>query len=113
MSMVNGMEFRTHEWRYVVFLPYGIEPPDLLHHFDGCRFGFLILNSLCFKKGGLVMSCYNELGVRVNDLSRKSLTPTHFCKDPIIHPGCTVRSSMSFLVNPNALNKPLGTAIKL
>ena len=77
LSMVNGMELGSHEWRDSVFLQCGIENPDLLRHCNVCGFGFMISHALYFKKGGLVMYRYNELSDGVANLDIKALTPTH------------------------------------
>ena len=46
MSMVNRIEIGGQEWKDSVLLRYGIEPPDLPHHCDGCRVRLSIRNSL-------------------------------------------------------------------
>ena len=41
-STVNGTELGPQEWRYSLFLRYGIDPPDLPDHFDSCGSEFSI-----------------------------------------------------------------------
>ena len=53
-STVNGTELGAHEWRDTLFLRYGLDPPDLPTHCDGCQAKFLISHALDCKKGGLV-----------------------------------------------------------
>ena len=36
-STVNGTELGAQEWRDALFLWYGLEPPDLPTHCDGCQ----------------------------------------------------------------------------
>ena len=45
-STVNGTELGAQEWRDALFLWYGLEPPDLLSHCDGCDDKFSISHSL-------------------------------------------------------------------
>ena len=74
---VNGMDLGYQECRDTIFLRYGIEPPDLPNHCDGCNAKFSIRNSLDCKKGGLIMSCHNEICDGVPDLAGKASTPSH------------------------------------
>ena len=46
LSTVNGTELGAQEWRYALFLWYGIEPPDLPTHCDGCQSKFSISHAL-------------------------------------------------------------------
>ena len=41
-STVNGTELGVQEWRDALFLRYGLEPPDLPSHCDGCNAKFSI-----------------------------------------------------------------------
>ena len=50
-SMVNGTELGAQEWQYVLFLWYGLDPPDLLKHCDGCNAIFSICRALNCKWG--------------------------------------------------------------
>ena len=55
-STVNGMDLGSQEWRDYLFLSYGIYPPDLPYHYDGCGKAFLIYHALDCNKGGLIMA---------------------------------------------------------
>ena len=41
-STVNGTEFGAQEWRYSLFLRYGLDPPDHPKSYDGCNAAFSI-----------------------------------------------------------------------
>ena len=84
-STVNGTELGAQEWRDALFLWYGLEPPDLPTHCDGCQAKLSISHTLDCKKGGLVMACHNELRDGVADLAGKGFTPSHVCDDPLIY----------------------------
>ena len=58
-SAVYGVELGVQKCRYSIFLQYGIDPPDLPHHFDFFRVGFSISHELECNKGGLVTSHQN------------------------------------------------------
>ena len=45
-STVNWTELGAQEWRYSLFLIYGIDPPDLLYHCNGCGSALLICHAL-------------------------------------------------------------------
>ena len=45
-STVNGTELGAQEWRGALFLRYGLEPPDLPSHCDGCDAKFSISHAL-------------------------------------------------------------------
>ena len=65
----------AQEWCDVLFLRYGLEPPNLPTHCDGCQAKFSISHTLDCKKGGLVTARHNELCDRVADLADKAFTP--------------------------------------
>ena len=90
LSTVNGTELGAQEWRDALFLRYGLEPPDLPTHCDGCEARFTISHALDYKKGGLVTARHNELRDRVSDLSRKAFTPAHVRDGPLIYSGCAM-----------------------
>ena len=52
-STVNGTELGAQEWRDTAFLRYGLEPPDLSKHCDGCNAKFSICHALDCKRGVL------------------------------------------------------------
>ena len=83
-STVNGTEMGAQEWRDALFLRYGLEPPDLPSHCDGCDAKFSISHAFDCKKGGLVTACHNELRDGVADLAGKAFTPAHVRDDPRI-----------------------------
>ena len=59
-STVNGTDLGDQEWRDALFLWYGLEPPDLTSHCDGCDAKFTMSHALDYKKGGLVTARHNE-----------------------------------------------------
>ena len=61
MSMVNIAELGDQYCLDTIFLHYGIEPPDLPTHCDGCNTKFTIFNSLDCKKNDLIRTHHNEL----------------------------------------------------
>ena len=107
----NGTDISIQEWRDVVFLWYGIDPPDLPHHCDGSRVGLSINHALACKKGGLVTYQHNELCGGVVDLACKDLTPTHVRSDPLITPGRAVRSDRYMQNTSEIPKKQPGTAV--
>ena len=90
-STVNGTDLGGQEWRETLFLRYGLEPPDLPTHCDGCQTKFLISYALDCKKGGLNMARHNELRDRVADLSGKAFTSSHVRNDPLIYSSRAVK----------------------
>ena len=60
-STFNGTDLGAQEWRDALFLRYGLEPPDLPTHCNGCEARFTISHALDCKKGGLVTARHNEL----------------------------------------------------
>ena len=86
-STVNGTELGTQEWRDALFLRYGLDPPDLPSHCDGCDAKFTISHTLDCKKGGLFTARHNELRDGVSDLAGKAFTPAHVRDDPLIYSG--------------------------
>ena len=73
-STVNGTELGSQEWRDAAFLHYGLEPPDLPKHCDGCNAKFTICHTLDCKRGGLVTARHNELRDGVADLASRTFT---------------------------------------
>ena len=49
-STVNGTELGAPDWRDSIFLHYGIDPPDLQDHCNGCGAAFDICYTLEYKK---------------------------------------------------------------
>ena len=84
---MNGTELGTQEWRDSLFLRYGLEPPDLPSHCDGCDAKFSISHALDCKKGGLVTARHNDLRDGVADLAGKAFIPAHVRDDPLIYSG--------------------------
>ena len=87
LSTVNGTELGAQEWRDALFLRYGMKPPDLPSHCDGCEAKISISHALDCKKGGLVTACHNELRDGVADLAGKVFTSAHVRDDPLIYSG--------------------------
>ena len=87
LSTVNGTKLGAQEWCDALFLWYGLEPPDLPSHCDGCDANFAISHALDCKKGGLVTARHNELCDRVVDLAGKAFTHAHVCDNPLIYSG--------------------------
>ena len=90
-SMVNGTELGAQEWRYVLFLRYGLDPPDLSHYCDNCNAKFSICQALNCKRGGLITVRHNEIHDRVADLDGKAFTPLSCARQPLIFSCCTVK----------------------
>ena len=90
-STVNGTGLGTQEWRDVLFLRYGLEPPDLPRHCNGCQSKISISHALDYQKGGLVTARHNELRDRVADLAGKTFTPSHVRDESLIYSGCAVK----------------------
>ena len=90
-STVYGMELGAQEWCDALFLRYGLEPPDLPTHCDGCQAKFSISHALDCKKGGLVTACHNDLHDGVADLAGKAFTPSHMRDDTLIYSGRAVK----------------------
>ena len=89
-STVNGTDLGAQEWRDAAFLRYGLEPPDLPKHCDGCNDKFLICHALDCKRGGLVTARHNELRDGVADLASRAFTPSYVRNDPLIYQGYAV-----------------------
>ena len=90
-STVNGTELGVQEWRDSLFLTYGIKPPDLLSHCDGCGAALSICHALECKKGGLITAHHNNLRDGVANLSGKAFTLAHVRNDPKIFTCRSVR----------------------
>ena len=90
-STVNGTELGAQEWRDALFLRYGLDPPDLPTHCDGCQAKFSISHAPDCKKYNLITARHNDLRDGVVDLAGKSFTPSHVRDDPLIYSGCAVK----------------------
>ena len=84
LSTVNGTELGAQEWRDALFLRYGLEPPDLPTHCEGCHAKFTISHSLDCKRVSLVTARHNEIHDGVADLVGKAFTPSHVHDNPLI-----------------------------
>jgi hypothetical protein len=87
-SIVNGTELSAQEFRNSVLLRYARTPADLPTHCDGCDQKFSVRHALECKKGGLVISCHNEIRDEPVDLASKALTPSAVRDEPRIHTSC-------------------------
>ena len=94
-STVNGTYLGTQEWRDVLFLRYGFEPPDLPTYCDRCQANFLISHALDCEKGGLITARHNNLHDRVADLAGKAFTSSHVRNNPLIYSGRAVKRTKS------------------
>ena len=74
-----------------LFLRYGLDPPDLPTHCDGCQAKFLISHALDCKKGGLVTAHHNKIRDGIEELSGKAFTPSHVHDNPFIYSGRAVK----------------------
>ena len=90
---INGTELGSQDWRDALFLWYGLEPPDLPTHCDGCNAKFKISHALDCNRGGLFTERNNELCDGVADLAGKSFTPSNVCNKPLIYSGCVVKKT--------------------
>ena len=90
-STVSWTELGAQEWRDYLFLRYGINPTDLLSHYNGCGAELSIYHTLNFKKGGLITARHNELRDRVANLAGQASIPAHVHNDPKIFTSCTVQ----------------------
>ena len=86
-STVNGMELGAQEWRYALFLGYGLDLPDLPKFCEGWNSTFFIWYALDYKKDSLVTEHHNELCNGVANLDRKSFTLTDMRDEPLIFTG--------------------------
>ena len=73
------------EWWDPLFLRYGIDPPDLPTHCDGCNVEFSNCNALYWKNMVLVTNFHNKLRYGVVNLAGKAFTPSCVCGDPLIN----------------------------
>ena len=97
-STVNGTEPGAQEWRYALFLWYGLYPPDLPTYCDGCNTKLTICHSLNCKRSILITTRHNELQDRAAYLAGKAFTPSHVHDNPLIFAGRAVRRTKAKLV---------------
>ena len=95
-------------WRDFLFLHYGINPPDLPDHCNGCVSELSICHALNCKKDGISIACHNELRDGVANLLSKDFTPTHVRDDDKIFTGRAVRVGKSKSKVKRALPKEKG-----
>ena len=89
-STVNGTELGAQEWRYSLFLRYGINPPGLTGYCGSCGAALSIFHDLNCKKGGLIKARHKNLCYGVAYLTGKYFTPTHVHDEPKIFTGLAV-----------------------
>ena len=97
---VNGTDLGAQEWRDAALLSYGLKPPDLLKHCDGCNARFSICHVLDCKRGGLVTARHNELRDGVADMASRAFTPSHVRNNPLIYQGCAMRRTKAQPTGP-------------
>jgi hypothetical protein len=85
-SVVNGTQLLAQEYRDALLLHYVRSPADLQSHCDGCGQKFSVKHALGCKKGGLVISCHNEIQDELSNLASKALIPSAVCDKPRIYP---------------------------
>ena len=76
--------YGEQEWRYALFLRYGIKQLDLPSHCNGCGSALSIFRSLDCKKGGVTTAPHNKLRDGVFNLAGKVFTPALVRDDPKI-----------------------------
>ena len=91
LSAVNKTDLGDQDWRYALFLCYGIDHLYLPTHCDSCNSKFSIYYALDCKKGGLITNRHNDLRFGVSDLTGKDFTPLYVHDNPLIHPGFSIR----------------------
>ena len=101
-STVNEAKLGAQEWRDVLFLWYGLDPPDLPKYCYGCQARFYISHALDCKKGGLVTARHNKLCEGLSYLDGKAFTPSHVRDDPLVYSCCAVKRTK---VTPAGSNK--------
>ena len=84
-STVNGTKLSAQEFCDSLLLHYGRSPPDLPTHCDGCNKKFSVRHVLECKKGGLIISCHNEIHDEICDLAAQAFTPSSVRDEPKIH----------------------------
>jgi hypothetical protein len=67
--------------------------PDFPAHCDECDVGFTLQHALCCKKGGLVISCHNEIRDGLIHMTGKAMTPSAICDRPLIQTGCIAENT--------------------
>ena len=82
---INGKDIVTQEFRYSLFLWYGMHTLYLIGGRNKCSAKFTLGHVLDCKYGGLVSTRKNELRGGMVDLYRKFLTPSYIDNNPIIH----------------------------
>ena len=109
-STVNVTELGDQELSDDLFLCYIIYPPEPPAHSDDYNSAFSICQALDCKKGGFIMTHYNEIQYGVAELSGKYFTPSHVCDDTLKHPGRAVQEG-KYQPTRSPQNKP--TAAKV
>jgi hypothetical protein len=84
-SLANGTELSAQEFRDALLFRYARSPPDLPSQCDGCLDKFSVRHALSCKKGGLVISRYNEIQDALSDLAFRALFPSAVHDKPRIN----------------------------
>jgi hypothetical protein len=78
----------AQDYQDALLLRYSRSPGDLQSHCDGCGQKVGVRHALYYKKGGLVISCHNEIQDELSDLASKALFPSAVCDKPRIRTTC-------------------------
>jgi hypothetical protein len=105
-SAVNGTKLSAQEFRDSLLLCYSRSPAAFPSHCDGCGQNFTVRHTLECKKGGLVISCHNEIQDELSDLASNAIIPSAVHDEPLIHNsrttvGMTASEELSPQVNRN------------
>ena len=96
---INGKDIVTQEFRYSLFLWYGMHTLYLIGGRNKCSAKFTLGHVLDCKYGGLVSTRKNELRGGMVDLYRKFLTPSYIDNNPIIHAGSIMKCNKALISN--------------
>ena len=100
-STVNGTKLGAQEWRDAAFLRYGLKPPDLSKHCNGCNTKFSIFYALDCKRGVLVTA---------QPWDMRELLPARQIRDPVTELIMTRRDEATPLAVKGVANVNVGVA---
>ena len=90
-STVNGLYMGDHYCANALFLRYGIDPPYIPTHCDGCNTKIPICNAPDCKKVGITTTRHYKVRDGFSDLAGKDFTPSYMHDRTLIHKGCSMR----------------------